>query len=107
MRYVIMTIMLAVLCVSSQALASEYEAGEAVYKSACAMCHKSGIAGAPKLEDKEAWTERLAQGEATLIEHSIKGFKGATGYMPPKGGKSSLTDAEVSSAVRYMISVSK
>jgi len=104
MRYVIMAIMLAVFCTPCLTLASENEQGEDVYKAACAMCHDAGIAGAPKLEDKAAWAERIAQGEATLIEHSLKGFKGTKGYMPPKGGKSSLSDDEVSSAVRYIIS---
>jgi len=78
--------------------------GKAIYLKSCAMCHKGGIAGSPKLDDKAAWSERLAQGEAVLIEHSIKGYRGDAGYMPPKGGKASLTDDEVSAAVKYMIS---
>jgi len=78
--------------------------GEAIYTKNCAMCHKTGIAGAPKLDDKAAWAKRLAQGEEELIEHSLKGYKGEKGYMPPKGGKASLTDDEVSAAVNYMIS---
>jgi len=86
------------------AFSADMANGKKVYEKNCAMCHKSGIAGSPKLDDKNAWKDRLAQGEAVLVEHSIKGFRGKTGYMPPKGGKASLSDADVTDAVHYMIS---
>ncbi len=70
----------------------------ALYTQACAMCHESGLAGAPKHGDKAAWAPRLAQGEATLVDHAIHG-KGA---MPPRGG-SSASDAEIKQAVDYML----
>ena len=79
--------------------ASADQAGEAVYNKACVACHAAGVAGAPKLGDKAAWEPRLAQGMDTLMNSSIKG-KGA---MPPKGGNMSLSDAEVKSAVEYML----
>ena len=79
--------------------ASADQAGEAVYNKACVACHAAGVAGAPKLGDKAAWEPRLAQGMDTLLNSSIKG-KGA---MPPKGGNMSLSDAEVKSAVEYML----
>ena len=37
--------------------------GAAVYNSGCMACHAAGVAGAPKVGDKEAWAERIAQGE--------------------------------------------
>jgi cytochrome c5 len=80
--------------------------GKKIYESACIACHGSGIAGAPKVGDKAAWTARIAQGSATLYEHAIKGFQGKTGFMPPKGG-SSASDEEVKAAVDYMVSASK
>ena len=92
---------------AAPALAANLDNGKAVYDKNCAMCHNSGIAGSPKMDDKAAWKDRLAQGEEVLVEHSIKGYRGSKGYMPPKGGKSSLTDAEVTDAVMYMISVVK
>jgi cytochrome c5 len=78
--------------------------GEEVYNKTCATCHQAGIAGAPKLGDPAAWSARLAQGNATLYEHSIKGFTGATGTMPPKGGNMALSDDEVRAAVDFMVS---
>lgn len=78
--------------------------GEAIYKKACVACHGAGVAGSPKLGDKAAWGARIAQGNAVMTQHAIEGFKGETGYMPPKGGFMSLSDEEISEAVMYMVS---
>ncbi|MBE0595885.1 MAG: cytochrome c5 family protein, partial [Desulfuromonadales bacterium] len=69
----------------------------------CATCHREGIAGAPGIENRELWQERLAKGMPALIENSINGFQGNLGVMPPKGGAQSLTDEQVASAVAYMV----
>ncbi|MDH4274232.1 MAG: c-type cytochrome [Gammaproteobacteria bacterium] len=94
----------ALLNVSTAFSANE---GKAAYDNACAMCHNSGIAGAPKLTDKAGWKDRLAQGEAVLLEHSIKGFKGKTGNMPAKGGNPETKDEDVKSALHYMVEAVK
>lgn len=73
-------------------------AGEALYKQACTVCHAAGVAGAPKLGDKAAWSARLGLGVDGLTASVIKG-KGA---MPPKGG-SAASDAEIQAAVQYML----
>ncbi len=74
--------------------------GKAVYGSTCGACHN---VMAPKLGDKKAWEPRLKQGEDALVASVLKG-KGA---MPPKGGKSTLSDADVKAAVEYIMSQSK
>jgi len=74
--------------------------GKQLYSTACVICHQAGVAGAPKLGDKAAWTPRVAQGFDTLVEHSIKGYKG----MPPKGGRLDIPNREIRSAVGYMLS---
>ena len=77
--------------------------GEALY-AACAGCHDSGAAGAPKVGDKAEWVKRMAMGgESHLVENAIKG-KGA---MPPKGGRMDLSDAQIKAIVAYMILKSK
>ena len=80
--------------------------GEAVYKKACTTCHATGLAGAPKLGDAADWGPRIAQGEALLLEHAIKGFTGKKGLMPPKGGFVNLSDDEVRAAIAYMTTAS-
>lgn len=78
--------------------------GEAIWKAHCAACHASGVAGAPKIGDTKEWAPILAKtNQATLYKHAINGFQGQRGYMPAKGGASSLSDAEVKAAVDYMV----
>ncbi len=76
--------------------------GEQVYGQVCKTCHETGLAGAPKAGDKAAWAPRIAEGEATLVQHATGGFQGKTGVMPPKGGSTDLTDDEVHRAVVYL-----
>ncbi len=70
----------------------------AIYQTACFACHGTGAAGAPKLE-AAAWTDRLTQGEDTLVDHAINGLNA----MPPKGGQMQLSDAEIRAVVEYMV----
>lgn len=77
--------------------------GEEVYRAVCTVCHGPGIGGAPKSGDRAAWAPRIAQGNAVLYKHSIEGFLGSAGYMPPKGGRADLTDELVQQAVDYMV----
>ena len=88
-------------------VAAEPQGAEGVYASACAVCHSAGIAGAPRTGDVAGWESRIAQGMATLVEHAVNGFQGATGVMPPKGGNAALSDDEVAAAVEYMVELSR
>ncbi|MFN2309413.1 MAG: cytochrome c5 family protein [Gammaproteobacteria bacterium] len=81
--------------------------GKTVYEGKCQACHATGAAGAPKLGDTANWAPRIAQGMDVLVKHSIEGFKGSVGFMPPKGGFISLSDDEVKAAVAYMVSQSQ
>ncbi len=85
----------------------DMQVGERVYQQACATCHAQGIAGAPRQGDKEDWGPRIAKGMETLVRHSIEGFQGNRGVMPPRGGNPNLTDQEVASAVAYMVQINR
>lgn len=85
------------------AVAAKAKSGDEVYNEACVACHGTGAAGAPKTGDKAAWAPRVAQGVATLYDHAIKGFKA----MPPKGGASALSDAEVKAGVDLLVAKAK
>jgi len=78
--------------------------GEEIYNTACVACHAMGVAGAPKLGDKDGWAPRLAKGMDTLFTNALQGFQGETGVMPPKGGQMHLPDDRVKAAVAYMVS---
>lgn len=73
--------------------------GKAVYEANCAVCHASGVAGAPKMGDKTAWGPRVSQGYATLYDHALHGIRG----MPAKGGNASLPEADLADAVGYLM----
>jgi len=72
--------------------------GEEIVKSTCGNCHIPGVANAPKIGDKAAWAARAKVGLKEMIAVAAKG-KGA---MPPRGGLSDLTDAELARAIAYM-----
>jgi len=77
--------------------------GPQVYNQACLACHGAGIGGAPILGDKDAWAARIVPGVDVLIDHAIDGYTGGAGYMPPKGGRTDLSDEEIAAAVQYMV----
>ncbi|MCH7831066.1 MAG: cytochrome c5 family protein [Proteobacteria bacterium] len=82
--------------------------GPQVYNTACLACHGAGIGGAPVLGDATQWAERIAQGASVLKKHALQGYSGSgSSFMPPKGGRLDLSDAEVEGAVDYMISESQ
>lgn len=82
--------------------------GKKVFEGLCMACHgaDSAIPGSPKITHNADWTDRIAQGRATLVKHAIEGFTGKAGMMPAKGGNANLTDAEVEAAVVYMVNQS-
>lgn len=78
--------------------------GPQVFNEACYLCHSPpGVPGAPVVGDRTAWEPRVAQGIEVLRDHALNGYQGAAGFMPAKGGRIDLSDAEVLSAVDYML----
>lgn len=77
--------------------------GKAVYDRTCVACHATGVANAPRLGDKAAWTARIASGKDALVASVIKG-KGA---MPPKAGSTDLKTEDIKAAVDYMVAAAK
>ncbi|NTU52347.1 MAG: cytochrome c5 family protein [Chlorobiaceae bacterium] len=108
-RFVSAALIGAALLVSGNAFAAKFDpaAGKATYDASCAMCHKTGMMGAPKTGDKAAWAPHIAKGMDKMAANSITGYKGAKGMMPPKGGNAKLTADQVGNAVAYMVSQSK
>ena len=72
--------------------------GEQIVQARCVKCHQTGVNGAPKIGDRDAWIPRVKQGLDVVVRSAINGH----GAMPPRGGMADLTDSEVRSAVIYM-----
>ena len=81
--------------------ASAARSGEDVYNAACAACHTSGIAGAPKLGNAGDWGDRIAKGIDVLYDSGITGLAG-TG-MIAKGGCANCSDDEIRASVDYLV----
>ncbi|TVP44778.1 MAG: cytochrome c5 family protein [Halomonas sp.] len=79
--------------------ASEFDGAALYASSGCAACHDNGVAGAPAMDDADAWSERLDKGTDELYANAINGI----GAMPAKGGNPNLSDEEVMAIVDYMI----
>ena len=78
--------------------------GPQVYNDICYLCHAApGVGGAPVFGDVGAWTPLIAQGADILQDHALNGYQGEAGFMPPKGGRLDLTDAEILEAIDFMV----
>ena len=83
------------------AAASGPRSGEDVYNSNCAGCHASGVMGAPKTGDKATWSAReKAQGG---LDGLVATAKAGVNAMPPMGTCMDCSDAELKSAIEYMM----
>ena len=69
------------------------------YEHACANCHETGMNGAPRTGDAEAWASRSALWEAVLFEHAQKGYF----KMPAHGLDGRFSDEEIAAAAQYML----
>ena len=77
--------------------------GKVVYEQTCVACHATGLAGAPKMGDKEVWSAHIHHGMDHMVESAING----KGTMPAKGGNTNLSDDEVKAAVSYIVEQSR
>jgi cytochrome c5 len=84
-------------------VASGPRSGADVYNTACAACHGTGAAGAPKMGDTAAWGPRINKGLDTLLANAINGING----MPPRGLCMDCSDDELKEAVEHMVNGSK
>ncbi len=87
------------LAKAGPAVAAGPKDGATIYNTVCGACHNTGAAGAPKLDDKAAWSARVATGKEALYKSAI----GGKGAMPAKGGAADLSDDEIKGAVDYVL----
>jgi cytochrome c5 len=71
---------------------------EAIVQNQCASCHKDGKDGAPKIGDRNAWTQRMSKGLDMLVANAVHGH----GPMPARGGMPELSSQDIRGAVIYM-----
>ena len=76
--------------------------GKQIVQAQCVKCHATGLGGAPRIGDKDAWVKRARLGFDSVVRSAINGH----GAMPARGGIANLTDAEMRAAVTYMFQTS-
>jgi cytochrome c5 len=81
---------------------TEGRSGKEVVEAVCASCHATGVNGAPRIGDQQAWKKRSSQGLSSLTRHALEGIR----KMPAHGGNLALTDLEIGRAVAYMVNQS-
>ncbi len=73
---------------------------QGAYEQYCAMCHTSGMAGAPLLHDEAHWGPRLEEvGFDEILQNSITGINA----MPPRGMCMDCTDEQLAELVEYLM----
>ena len=102
MKKIIQTVVIgATLLVANSAV--QAADAETIYNTKCMACHATGVAGAPKVGDKEAWAPRIATGMDALLASATNG-KNA---MPPKGTCMDCSEDDLKAVIEYMTSKSQ
>lgn len=73
--------------------------GKATYEKYCIICHRDGVAGAPKFRVQADWQPRLSVKLDGLLASALKG-KNA---MPPKGTCVDCSEEDLKQAIQYML----
>jgi cytochrome c5 len=73
------------------------------WSRSCALCHVTGVAGAPRIGVVEDWQPRLAKGKDMLMKHTIEGFNN----MPPLGYCMSCEERDFVALIDFMSGGSK
>lgn len=79
--------------------AGSFDIGKDTYDQYCAVCHATGIAGAPKFQDQTDWQPRLEAGIEVMLQHVVQGYHA----MPPKGTCLTCDPDQLRAAIEYML----
>jgi mono/diheme cytochrome c family protein len=94
-----------VMVLASSTGSSSTLSGEEIYNQTCIACHggngKGTVPGAPDLTKENGV---LSQSDELVTQHITEGFQspGSPMAMPPKGGNSNLTGADIRAVLSYM-----
>lgn len=84
---------------SSGGSASAAFSASAAYDQYCAMCHNTGMAGAPTRENSAHWAARVSDvGFAAVLSNAINGVNA----MPARGMCATCSDEQMSELVEYL-----
>lgn len=73
--------------------------GKTIFESKCVLCHKNGIAGAPRLGNQSDWAPRIKKKFSLLLKHATMGYRA----MPPKGACLECSVSDLEASINYML----
>lgn len=73
--------------------------GKTIFESKCVLCHKNGIAGAPRLGNQSDWSPRIKKKFSILLKHATNGYRA----MPPKGACLECSISDLEATINYML----
>jgi len=81
-------------------VSGEKNPGQETYEQHCVVCHRDGVAGAPKFRDAADWKSRIDKENLDLMTaNAIKGLNA----MPVKGTCQECSEADMRAAIKYMV----
>ena len=84
----------------NEPVSGEKNPGRETYEQHCVVCHRDGVAGAPKFRDATDWKSRLGKEDLdSMTATAIKGLNA----MPAKGTCQECSEADMKAAIRYMV----
>jgi len=103
-RFITVVVCSSLMPAAAQAASAEERerGGKEIVETVCAVCHSTGVNGAPTIGDRNAWAKLASQGLTSLTGVALKGVR----KMPPHGGNPDLTDTEIERAITYMVNQS-
>ena len=85
--------------VEANAAPAAPRSGETIVNTYCMACHGTGMAGAHKLGNAEAWGPIMATGMDAVLASAKKGKN----VMPPMGTCADCSDDELKAAIEHMV----
>ena len=74
--------------------------GQSIYEQFCIVCHRDGLAGAPKIADQQDWKPRLV---GRTLNDLLASVNKGLNAMPVKGTCSECSDDDLKAAIHYML----
>lgn len=69
-----------------------------MWSDSCALCHVTGVAGAPRVAHADDWSVRNEKGAAVLLQHTLEGFN----KMPPLGYCMACEEEDFVALIEFM-----
>jgi len=79
------------------------DSGKTTFDTYCHICHKEGVGGAARIDNKERWEKNRAKDLDLLVQHVHDGFTGEYGTMTPMGTCMTCTKDDLRNAIFYMM----